>query len=325
MSPSTILIILLGALVGVGVVLFIVAMSPRPRDHGAVQRSGPSLAQRIGRRGLVAAAVALLVLLVTKWPVAAVGAAAVVMSWSGLFGGARAERASMARIEGLASWTESLRDTIAGAVGLEQAIPATVFASSPAIQPQLRLLVDRLRVRVPLPTALQRLADDLDDPSADLVVAALILNARLRGPGLRQVLTSLSEAARAELDMRQRVAAGRSSTRRSSQIVMGFSLAVILGISLLNPKYVAPYSTATGQIVLLLVIGLFGAGFWWMKRLSGVDVPERFLVATPERMAVSTPARTPDRPPAPGTIASSPLAPPTASGPSLRPSTGTSR
>ena len=29
----------------------------------------------------------------------------------------------MARLEALATWTESLRDTIAGAVGLEQAIP----------------------------------------------------------------------------------------------------------------------------------------------------------------------------------------------------------
>ncbi|WP_456789708.1 type II secretion system F family protein [Cellulomonas sp. P5_C5] len=318
MAPSTIFIVLAGAVVGVGVVLLLTAMRPRAQEHGAVQHGGPSIAQRLGRRGLVAAAVGLVVLLITRWPVAALGAAAVVLSWNSLFGGARAEREAMARIEGLASWTESLRDTIAGAVGLEQAIPATVYAASPAIQPQLRLLVDRLRVRVPLPTALQRLADDLDDPSADLIVASLILNARLRGPGLRQVLTSLSESAREELDMRQRVAAGRSSTRRSAQIVMIFSLAVVLGISLFNPDYVAPYSTPTGQLVLLIVIGLFGAGFWWMKRLSGVDVPERFLVATPERMAMSTPARTPDRGPAPETIATTPLAPP-ASG--LRPST----
>ncbi|GEK22901.1 type II secretion system F family protein [Cellulomonas xylanilytica] len=320
MSPSTLFIVLLGGLVGVGVVVLLVAMRPRPEEHGVVKHGGPSLVQRIGRRGLLAAGVALVVLLITQWPVAALGAAAVVLSWDSLFGGARAERQAMARIEGLASWTESLRDTIAGAVGLEQAIPATVYASSPAIQPQLRLLVDRLRVRVPLPTALQRLADDLDDPSADLIVASLILNARLRGPGLRQVLTSLSESARAELDMRQRVAAGRSSTRRSAQIVMLFSLGVILLISIASPDYVAPYSSPTGQLVLFIVIGLFGAGFWWMKRLSGVDVPERFLVATPERMAMSTPTRTPDRAPAPapGTIATAPLSPPASA---LRPST----
>jgi len=39
-------------------------------------------------------------------------------------GGAAEERRAIARLDALASWTESLRDTIAGAVGLEQAIPA---------------------------------------------------------------------------------------------------------------------------------------------------------------------------------------------------------
>ena len=65
-------------------------------------------------------------------------------------------------------------------------------------------MVDRLRVRVPLPVALQRFADEMDDAGADLIIAALILNSRLRGPGLRDVLTSLADSARAELDMRQR-------------------------------------------------------------------------------------------------------------------------
>jgi tight adherence protein B len=283
MSTSTLLVIALGAVVGTGVVLLVESLRPRPARQSKVQHGGASLVQRIGRRGIAAIGAGLVILALTRWPVAAVAASVLVLSWDSLFGGAKAERTSMARVEGLAAWTESLRDTIAGAVGLEQAIPATVYAASPAIQSQLRLLVDRLRVRVPLAVALQRLADDLDDPSADLVVAALILNAKLRGPGLRQVLSSLSEAARAELDMRQRVAAGRSSTRRSSQIVMVFSLAVILLLSLLNPSYVAPYSTPTGQLVLLVVVGLFAAGFLWMKRLSGVDVPARFLVATPDR------------------------------------------
>jgi Flp pilus assembly protein TadB len=285
MRTSVLLVTLLGAVVGSGVVLLVVALRGTVPRTGRVLHSGRSLLDRAGRRAVVAVVVALLTLVVTRWPVAAAAAVALVFGWSALFGGTRMERQATAQIEGLAAWTESLRDTIAGAVGLEQAIPATVYAASPAIRPQLRLLVDRLRVRVPLPVALQRLADELDDPSADLVVAALILNARLRGPGLRQVLTSLSEAARAELDMRQRVAAGRSATRRSAQIVMIFSLAVIVLLTVVNRAYVAPYASATGQLVLAVVVGCFAGGFVWMKRLSGIDMPGRFLVATPERSA----------------------------------------
>lgn len=283
MAPSTLAVILLGAVVGGGVLLVVYGLRPREAREKTVVRAGPGLVERLGKRTLLALGVGILVLLLTRWPVAAVAAAALVLGWSGLFGGARVEKAATARVEGLAAWTESLRDTIAGAVGLEQAIPATVYAASPAIQSQLRLMVDRLRVRVPLATALQGLADELDDPSADLVVAALILNAKLRGPGLRQVLTSLSESARAELDMRQRVAAERSSTRRSAQIVMVFSLAVMVLLMVANPEYLAPYDTPTGQVVLVVVVALFAAGFAWMKRLSGIDMPARFLVATADR------------------------------------------
>lgn len=281
-APSTLLIILLGAVVGAGVVLLVVALRPRERAPKVVA-SGPGLVQRMGRRTLVAIGVGLLVLVLTRWPVAALASAALVVAAPALLGGAKAERQAMARLEGLATWTESLRDTIAGAVGLEQAIPATAYAAAPSIRPQLQLLVDRLRVRTPLPVALRRLADDLDDPSADLIVAALVLNAKLRGPGLRQVLSSLADSARAELEMRQRVTAARAATRRSSQIVIIFSIFVIAAITFLSPNFVEPYGSPLGQVVLLVVVACFAGGFLWMKRLSGIDTPARFLVVTEDR------------------------------------------
>ncbi|MDN5895481.1 MAG: type II secretion system protein, partial [Nocardioides sp.] len=142
------------------------------------------------------------------------------------------------------------------------------------------LLIDRLRVREPLPDALARFADDLDDPSADVVIAALILNARLRGPGLRDMLTALGASARDELDVRRRVEASRRSTRRSVQIVTGVIVLVAALLVLLNGEYVAPYATPTGQIVLAIVLGLFAAAVLWLRRLSGVSEASRFLVDT---------------------------------------------
>jgi Flp pilus assembly protein TadB len=277
MTSTTLLVILLGAVVGGGVLLLVVALrgtTPRPPRPAS---KGPF--QRVGRQGLLGVGAGLVALLATRWPAVAVGVGVLVACWPAMFGGLREERSAIARLEGLAAWTESLRDTIAGAVGLEQAIPATAYAASPSIRSQLRLLVDRLRVRVPMPVALQRFADDLDDPSADLVVAALILNARLRGPGLRQVLTTLADSARAELDMRQRVMASRASTRRSVQIIVGVTILFVIGLPLLNRTYVEPYSTPAGQVVLGVVLGIFALGFMWMRRLSRLEMPQRFLVA----------------------------------------------
>jgi Flp pilus assembly protein TadB len=271
-----------GALLGLGCVLLVYALK---FDSGRVDGATPQrrrLSSRTSRRHgqqLVAGALTgVAVLAVTRWVVLAVVLAALVAFWDRVFGGARHERAAIARIEGLAGWIEALRDTIAGAVGLEQAIPATAVNAAPSIRPSLNLLVDRLRVREPLPDALMKFSEDLDDPSADLVVAALILNARLRGPGLRDVLTALATSARDELDVRRRVESSRRSTRRSVQVVVGVIGGVATLLVLFNREYVKPYGTVQGQLVLACVLAVFGLSVFWLRSLSGVAEPERFLI-----------------------------------------------
>lgn len=279
LTPTTLLIVLLGAAVGGGIVLLVRSLVGFPVD-ARVADPGPTLAERIeaaGRRVPFAVAAFLLVLLLTRWLVVAVACALLVLFWKRLFGGAREARDGIARLEGLAAWTESLRDTVAGAVGLEQAIPATAYAASPAIRGDLTTLSDRLRVRMPLPEALKRFAEEVDDAGADLIIAALILNARLRGPGLRDVLTSLARSARLELEMRQRIYASRASTRRSVTIVVGVTVLFVVGLRVFNPTYVAPYSTPVGQIVLVVIMGIFAAGVMWLRALAKDDTPGRFL------------------------------------------------
>ena len=279
-----------GAMIGAGLFLlgvFLRGVERRPASPSRAAERRERLRGLSTRAGL-AVVVAGLVLILTGWPVIAIGAGLLVIAWHGLAGGAAEERAAMRRLEALAAWTESLRDTIAGAAGLEQAIPASVRAAAPSLQPHLRALVDRLHTRMPLPDALHRFADDLNDTSADLVIAALILNARLRGPGLREVLGALAASAREELDVRRKVEAERRSTRRSVQIVLGASLGFAALLIIFNPTYVAEYQGLLGQLVLLVVAGLFGAGFAWMRRLARFDKPERLLASAP---ATSAPAR----------------------------------
>jgi tight adherence protein B len=267
--------LLAGAAVGGGLfLLFLAVYGLRPRPS----RPKRELVRVLTTRTAVAALSATLVLVVTGWPVVAVGTVLLVFAWRGLSGGAAEERAAMRRLEGLAAWTESLRDTIAGAAGLEQAIPISIRAAAPMLRPHLRAMVDRLHTRMALPDALRLFADELDDPSADLVVAALILNARLRGPGLRDVLGALAVSAREELDMRRRVEAERRSTRRSVQIVVITALVFAGLLVVFNPSYVEEYGSWLGQAVLVVVAGLFGAGFAWMRRLARFDKPTRLLV-----------------------------------------------
>lgn len=237
------------------------------------------LRRRLGRRGVLALLIGVVVAVATGWIVLGLATVALVIFWDDMFGGAASEKLSMRKVEALALWTESLRDTIAGAVGLEQAIPASARNADPVLRGPLEALIDRLRGRMPLPEALQLLADELNDASADLVIAALMLNARLRGPGLREVLGALAASAREEVEVRQRVMAGRAGTRRSVQIIVGVIAAFMIIMALFNRDFVAPYRTLLGEMVLLVVIGLFAAGFLWLRKLSEVETPDRFLTA----------------------------------------------
>jgi len=281
------LAIVAGAVAGTGLFLFVVAvrgLPPRPPgETGRLRRwareTGPARAAAAVLAGLV-------VLVATRWLVAGVGAALLVLSWRGLSGVA-GERAAMARLEALATWTESLRDTIAGAVGLEQAIPASLRAAAPSLRDPLAALVERLHTSGAMPEALRRFADDLADPGADLIIAALMINARLRGPGLRDLLGALSRSVREELDVRRKVNAQRRSTRRGAQIVVGISVGLALGLALFNHAYVQVYDSVSGQLVLCIVVALYAAGVMWMRALARFPVPERLLAgdepaATPE-------------------------------------------
>jgi hypothetical protein len=208
--------------------------------------------------------------------VAGIGIGLLAYSWRSL-SGAGSERRAITRLEGLATWTESLRDTIAGAVGLEQAIPSSTRIASPAIKEPLLRLVDRLHTRMPMPDALRLFAGDLDDASADLIIAALIINSRLRGPGLRDLLGALSRSVREELDMRRKVSAERRSTRRSVQIVIGVSVGMAIGLAFLDRSFLAPYSSPFGQLVLALIACLYGLGIWWLRKLAKFESPQRML------------------------------------------------
>ena len=268
-----------------GLALGLVGLVRLARGHSVIpprRQAQRSLNQAHLRRSLVILGVGLLALLLTRWLAVAVAAAALVALWPRVFGGAAAGRRGLRKVEAIAIWTESLRDTASAAAGLEQAIPATVTAAPDLLQRPVRDLAARLDGRVPLPEALVIFADELDDPAADMVVAALSLNSRQRAGGLERILSALATSARAELEMRRKVEFERRALRRQAQRIAGAVVGFVVLQALFARGWVAPYSSAAGQLVLLVLVGVFLAAFVRMRSLAESKPPERFLTSPVE-------------------------------------------
>jgi tight adherence protein B len=270
----------LGALFALGVVTFAVAMRPAaPAEARFRRRSGPSARERfenLALRVALGVGAAIVVGALTRWPMAALMVGVGGFLAPSLLGGEARRKAQLERVEAIASWAEMLRDTMAGSGGLEQSIVATAGVAPRAIRPEVLRLAARLE-RDRLAPALREFADEIDDPSGDLVVAALILAADKSPKRLGDLLGRLAAFARSEVNMRMRIEAGRSRTRTSVKVITVATTLFAVFLLIFNRHYLHPYDTAVGQAVLGLIGVCFGSSFYWLSRSLRIDVEERFL------------------------------------------------
>lgn len=278
---STALAALLGLGVGVGLLLLIAGwrgVDPaRPRGvRLRRQPDAPGDERRVLRIGL-AVAVGLLSGLATGWVVGAALAGLACWALPRVLGRDPEQARRVARIEAVATWTEMLRDTLSAAAGLEQAILATALLSPTAIRDEVTELAARIESGDRLAPSLRVLADQLADPTGDLVIAALVLAAEQQARQLGDLLGSLAQAAREQASMRMRVESGRARTRTSVRVIVGTTLGFAVAVVLLNRSYLSAYDSVGGQVVLLVIGLLFSLGFSWLVRIARVTEPTRLL------------------------------------------------
>jgi hypothetical protein len=211
----------------------------------------------------------------TGWPVAGFGAALGLLAGPAAVGGTARRAEEAATADAIATWADMIRDTMAGASGLEESLIQTATVAPTAIRPQLQSFALRLRHQ-PLDAALDDLARDLDHSSADMVVASLAAAARLEARDLGPLLARLAEAIRGDVRMRSRIEIGRARIRTSARIAVGTTATTVVFLYLFAGHLLEPYDTAAGQGWLLVVLAVFfGAGVM-LHHYSRLETPERF-------------------------------------------------
>ena len=268
--------IVAGVALSVGVLLIATALLPSraPAEPTVKMRVD---VRRLGGRALVAVMVAVVVLAATRWVLPALVCGA--MGWW-VFGlitdRDRRGPGELERVEALATWTEQLRDVLMAGDQPIGAIQATVATCPEPVRPQVRALASRLG-RQPEQVVLRQFADELDDPTADLIAAGLLV-ALTKGGRAERVLSSLAAQARHQAERRKLLEAEREPARREVWWVTAMMTAQLVGgLVFARSSYLAPYRTLGGQVVLCALLGAFLALIIYVQRLSQFTRPARFL------------------------------------------------
>ena len=259
-----------------GVALMVAGTRRHSQAPGARPRSLPGLRQPRVLRLLMSVLGGVAAAVVTSLPALGVAVAAAVLALPALLGGDARANARIDRVEAVEEWARRVADVLAIGVGLEQALVAAARTAPEAIADEALTLSARVSARMPTEEALRRFADELADPSADPVVASLILAARRRGPGVAAALTAIAESVGEEVAARRRVEADRAKPRTTARAVTAITV-LIIGVGLLNRGYTGPYGTFLGQVVLGATLGFFAAALWWMHSMTVTKPPARLL------------------------------------------------
>lgn len=273
---------LAGALIVAGVLGAVLGLRPAPEKPPAPARTHLPSVARLGQISprtrvllLVGAGAGLIVAIVTGWFIAILAVPAIIVGLPMLLTAPRAA-SEIERLEAMEEWTRSLSGVLTAGVGLEQALIATLRSTPDAIRPEVTRLVARLGARWGTEDALRAFAEDLDDATGDLVAANLILGARRRGRGLANVLESLAESVAADVRARRQIEADRAKPRATARWITLITVGVLAFLALTG-RYVAPYGSPLGQILLVVLLSAYVATLIWMRTMTRGAALPRFI------------------------------------------------
>ena len=282
MSPTG---ALLGLAAGAGVLLIAAGLQHRPVPSR--QRSQP-LARRalppgLDHRNVIAAATVFVVICaLTKWW----AAAALASTACALLPMMVAERADQVaernRLAALAGWIESVRDLLAAASGIEEAIvksAETLPPQSPIRDAiwQLRATTEALGLR----EGLRRFGERVADPIGDYIAATLLVASERPSSGIHGQLTEAAQSARESVSVRERVEASRSRMWTASSTIGVISIVMVGFVIGTQPTYAAWYGTPGGQTILLTCGLVELVGMWWMARMARPRPGHRVVLFEP--------------------------------------------
>ena len=138
-------------------------------------------------------------------------------------------------------------------------------------------ILDRLD-EVSLEDALTEAQLRIRQPLFTLIASALIVGNR-SGGRLAPLLQELSRAAHQIEAVQGQLRAEQAQGRLGALVIALMPLALLVVLHVVNPQYLAPYSTLGGQLLLGALIAMIVVGYVWMLRILRLPQPDLLSLA----------------------------------------------
>lgn len=183
-------------------------------------------------------------------------------------------------LEALDRWVRSLSATLATGKSVTDSIRISRRTAPALLADEIGVLVVRLNNRWPTRDALVRMADALDSPDADAVLAALILASNRGANGASVTLQALADSIQATLTGRRAIEVERSKPYVVVRQVTSISMATLLAAFAVSPRFFEPYRSPVGQVILMVLLAAYIGSLLLMRRKAQQRPRPRILVGS---------------------------------------------
>lgn len=173
-------------------------------------------------------------------------------------------------LQAIDRWVRTLGSLLPTGRSISDAIRISVRQAPPLLAPHLRLLAARLDDRWTVELALVAMADELDSPDADAVLAALALAAQRGGTGAGSTLAALADNVQDRLRALREISTERAKPRFVVRQVTLITAVVLTLALLFGGSFFAPFGTPLGQV---LLAALMAAYLGSLMVLRGMTLP----------------------------------------------------
>lgn len=273
-----------GVLLSGGVVLAVAGFNSPPAQWSSsstglwkniVESRAGEVVRRRWWQALLALGAGLVAASLTGWPLLAVLVPAVAYGLPVVL--SAPSNRDLALLEALDRWVRTLGSLLPTGRSIQDAIRVSLRQSPALLAPHLRLLAVRLSDRWTIQQALFALADDLDSPDADAVIAALALAAQRGGTGASATLAALADNTQDRLRALREIETERAKPRFVVRQVTLITL-VVLGLALaFGGSFFAPYGTDLGQVLLAALVAAYLSSLLFLRRMTLPRPRQRIL------------------------------------------------